>query len=151
MAEKVKKKMKYKTKLIIFKYLFGALAYIGLFTPLLCHVIINKELYFVRKEGLTISLGGIMLVLFIFMLVKIGFKKLHKAIWVSFLLLILYALDPVIKNSLIICFYSAIGVYIYSIFEIPFHYFTNRLLTYTGEEIRQVAREETKTNINGSV
>jgi len=134
--------MKTKKKYRKFKWLFYSFAWIALFTPLLTLIIVNHKEYLTMKSGWSLSFGGVLVVLYVVLLLKVGIPKIHKVAWVGMLLVIVVALDKVLDNIQVLTLMAFIGTCGYSIFEIPAKYFAKRLDTYVNEEDRMIAREE---------
>lgn len=137
-----------KNKLRLFKYIFTSLAYIGLFCPLTVVLIKNWNIYFTQnKSAFSVGMGGIMAILMGVLLLKVGFKKFHRVFWATALLISVYCLESIIKDSLVIIFAFWLGVLLFSIFEKPMDYFKHRLSNYLDEVDRTHAREATRRKI----
>lgn len=149
MEQTTEKKEKKITKkgLIAKTRLFYILAYIGLFTPLMILVAINFDKYFItNKSAFSVATGGVLSGIFAILLVKVGFKKLHKAIWATFIVIIIWCFNSIIKDMLPISIAFWIGTMIFSIFEIPGKHYKKMLETWGDEEIRMYVRNESKEN-----
>ena len=145
---KKKKKVMSKKSLIFKKYLFKTLMYAGLFTPMFVLACVNFNKYFAtNKDSFSVASGGILIAIFTILLAKIGIKKLHKIITATFLVAIVWCLNSIIKDFLIISVMFWIGIAIYSIFEIPSNYYSKLLNTWNDEEVRMAVRKESKNEI----
>lgn len=140
-------------KIRIFKYLFWILAYVGLFLPISIYVGINYETFFTKKETLSIAIGGILAVIAVILLVKVGFKKINQVWWSALLVAISYCLDTIMEQMLYISCMIFIGTLAFSIFKEPAIYFSKRLETFTRVNDSKTAEQEyiTKHTTNGSV
>ena len=121
--------------------IFAVLSWISLLTPISIWIGINLDKYIVNKNGLTVSTGGILAVLFVVLLLKYGIKKFGKVFWMTMLLVIVYCLNTIIVDAFPLTFFTWLGAVLYSVFEIPMKYFKNKMTVYVDEEIRTVARQ----------
>lgn len=133
-----------KNKYRKYYYLFLILAWIGLLTPVGIWIGMNFDKYIIQKSGFTVSVGGILAVLYIILLLKYGLKKFGKIFWMTFLLIIVICLDTIIADALPLTFFTWIGVVLYTILEMPAKFFKKKLETYVNEEIRESARQSAK-------
>lgn len=141
-----KKKQLNKKSLIIKKYTFKTLMYVGLFTPMFILGCVNFNKYFAtNKDSFSVAAGGVLMAIFTVLLAKIGIKKLHKIISASFVVGIIWCLNSIIKDFLTISIMFWLGIAIYSIFEIPNNYYTRLLDTWNDESVRMAVRK-TKNN-----
>jgi hypothetical protein len=133
-----------KGKLRLLYALFTTLAYGGLFAPITTLLIMNRDVYFIKNESsLSVSLGGILVLLTIVLLMKYGVKKIKPIFWAGILFVITYCLDSIIKDLVSITFFVLIGVSIFTIFQMPMNHFKRLLNSYTDEQVRTYARETT--------
>lgn len=130
-------------KLIILKYVFYAISYICLFTPMLVLCIVNKDTYFVKnKSGWSVAFGGALSVLFAILLAKVGFKKINKALTASMFLVIIWCFESIINDLLAVAFCYWLGIVLFTVFELPAKHYANNLKIYNAEYIKDTAREE---------
>lgn len=149
-----KKKQLNKKSLIIKKYTFLSSMYVGLFLPMFILGCVNFDKYFsTNKDSFSVAAGGILMAIFTALLAKIGIKKLHKVISASFVVAIIWCLNSIIKDFLVISCMFWLGIVIYSIFEIPANYYTKLLDTWNDEsirmDVRNSKRSEAKENNSG--
>lgn len=133
-------------------WIFAILSWIALLTPIGIWIGINFDKYIVQKSGMSVTVGGVLAVLFVVLLIKYGIKKFGKVFWMSLLLVIVYCLDTIIADMLPITFFTWLGALLFSILDLPTKYFKKKLEVYTNEEVRVVARttaETTQTQTNG--
>lgn len=143
------KKQITKKGLFVKQLTFYIIGFICLFTPLIILSIVNFDKWFAsNKDAFSVGAGGFLVAIFTVLLVKVGFKKLHKMVWFSFMLLIIFCLNSIIQDALVICFVSWIGVGLFSIFEVPAKHYKRLYLTWTDEEVRVEARKDKITNEN---
>ena len=143
--EQATKKEKVITKkgLIIKKYTFKSLMYIGLFLPMFVLFCVNYDKYFAtNKDSFSVASGGVLMAIFTALLARIGIKKLHKLISASFVVAIIWCLHSIIQDFLVIACMFWIGIAIYSIFEMPNDYYTKLLDTWNDEETRMIVRKK---------
>lgn len=140
-------------KIRLFKYLFWTLAYLGLFLPICVYIGVNYKDFFTKKETLSIAVGGIMAIIAIILLIKVGFKKINQVWWAAMLVVISYCLDTVMEHMLYISCMIFIGTLVFAIFKEPAIYFSKRLETFTRvNDSKQAEKEyEAKQSTNGSV
>lgn len=138
-----------KGNLRLFKWLFGGFAYLSLFLPLICVVILKFDTYFAQKSGLSVTLGGVIAIFYVFLLVKVGFKKLNAIFWAGGLWVITYCFESILHDSLRVVTAFLFGVILFKILAIPMNYFARRLESYEDEEIRTHARNNVNQN-NGN-
>ena len=133
-----KEKKKLNKKAILFKkYTFKVLMYFGLFLPMFILACVKFDDYFAtNKDSFSVASGGILLAIFTLLLVKVGIRRLHKLITATFIVAIIWCLNSIISDFLIISCMFWIGFAIFSIFEIPASYYDKMLNTWNDEEIR---------------
>lgn len=140
--KKVKRKLN-KKAIIIKKYTFRVLMYFGLFLPMFILACVKFDDYFAtNKDSFSVASGGILLAIFTLLLVKVGIRRLHKLITATFVVAIIWCLNSIISDFLIISCMFWIGFAIFSIFEIPASYYEKMLNTWNDEEIRVSVRKE---------
>ena len=133
----------YKKKLIKRLLIFYSIAYTCLFTPLLVLCIVNHKEYFVmNKQGLSVAFGGILLLIYVVLLAKVGFTKLHQAVRASMMLVIMVCLQSIINDLVIITLCYWVGVVAFSIFQVPAHRAWEDLKIYRSERVRLEARTD---------
>lgn len=125
--------------------MFAILSWIALLTPISIWIGINFDKYIVQKSGVSVTVGGVLAVLFVVLLIKYGIKKFGKVFWMSMLLVIVYCLDTIIVDMLPITFFTWLGALMFSILDLPTKYFKKKLEVYTNEEVRVIARTTTET------
>lgn len=140
-------------------FFFLIISWVVLFMPIGIWIGINFNDYIIQKSGITVSIGGVIAGLLVFLLIKYGVGKFHKIVWMSALLLSVFCLDTIIADALPITFFAWLGVLLFSILEIPTKHFKNKLAVYSDEATRTTARKEIieeqetinlrKTKING--
>lgn len=131
-------------------WLFAILSWIALLTPISIWIGINFEKYVVQKSGVSVTVGGILAVLFVVLLLKYGIKKFGKVFWMSMLLVIVYCLNTIIADMLPLTFFTWLGALMHSVLDIPAKYFKRKLEVYTNEEVRVVARNTTTTEVTNT-
>ena len=146
-TNKKEKKVLSKKYLIIRKYTFRTAMYLGLFMPMFILACVKFDEYFAtNKDSFSVAAGGILIAIFTALLAKVGIKKLHKLISATFFLAIVWCLNSIIRDFLVISTMFWIGIAIFSIFEIPASYYTKLLDTWNDEEVRMVVRKNTNEN-----
>lgn len=130
--------------------IFLILSWIALLTPISVWIGINFDKYVVQKSGVSVTIGGILAVLFVVLLLKYGIKKFGKVFWMSLLLVIVYCLDTIIADMLPLTFFTWLGALMYSLLDLPAKYFKRKLEVYTNEEVRVVARNTATTEITNT-
>lgn len=138
-----------KGKLRLLKWIFAGLAYVALFTPLICVIIMNFDVYFAQKSGLSVTLGGVLAFFYVLLLVKVGFKKLNAIFWAGGLWVITYCFESILHDALDVVTAFLIGVVLFKILAVPMSYFARRLEAYEDEEVRTHARNNVNQN-NGN-
>ena len=134
-----------KKNLIIKKYALLVSMYVGLFLPMFVLGCVNFDKYFAtNKDSFSVASGGILMAIFTALLAKIGIKKLHKLISASFIVAIIWCLNSIISDFLVISIMFWIGIAIYSIIEIPYQYYSKLLNTWNDEEVRMYVRTKDK-------
>ncbi len=145
MEQTTKKKVLSKKNLIVKKYTFRIAMYVGLFLPMFILGCVNFDKYFAtNKDSFSVASGGILMAIFTVLLAKVGIKKLHKLISATFMVAIIWCLNSIISDFLIIACMFWVGVAIYSVLEIPASHYTKLLDTWNDEEVRMYVR--TKPN-----
>lgn len=134
-----------KKKIRILYFSFEIISWVCLFTPLLVVIIMNWDKYFVQKSGWSVAMGGVYAILLIVLLLKFGSKKFNKIFWITSLLIVVYCLNSIIQDMLLLTFVSWIGGVAYWILEFPKNYFKKRYDTYIDEVRREQARQEVRT------
>ena len=130
-------------KLKLFKNLFTALAYIGLFTPITIVLIKNFDIYITEnKSAFSVGIGGVLAILSIVLLAKYGFKRLNKVFWSTMLWVIVICLETILKDAVVIVTAVEIGVVAFVIFEMPMNYFKKRCEVRRNEVDRIIANNE---------
>lgn len=136
-----KKKKLTKKSLIKRKYFFKTLMYFGLFLPMFILACAKFNDYFAtNKDSFSVASGGILIAIFTLLLVKVGIKKMHKLVTTTFLIAIIWCFNSIIKDFLLIACMFWIGMFIYSILEVPANYYSKLLDTWNDEEIRMTVR-----------
>lgn len=137
-----------KKKLRLFKWLFYGLAYASLFTPILVLMIVNWNVYFVKnKSAFEVAMGGIIAFVYVFALVKVGFKNFNQVLSAGVLVVVVYLLQTIIQDAFLITLMYFIGVCCFKALEIPAKYFGGRLHSYVDETDRERARQEIRNEI----
>lgn len=137
-----------KGKLRFLKYLFLTLAYTCLFLPIFVICIVYREEFFHKNvEGFTVGMGGILAIVYVAILFKIGFKKIHPTISCGILTLVCYCLQTILNRAVVLSIGLTVGVALYSIFMLPEKHFAKMLETYIDEEVREGVR----TRVNRKV
>lgn len=133
--------MSYKKKLWVKCLSFYAVAYTCLFLPILILCLVNRERYFVmNKGGLSIAFGGILLIIYVVLLAKVGFTKLHQVVRASMMLVIVLCLQTIVNDLVYITLCYWVGVVTFSIFQLPAHRYWEDLKIYRAESVRLEAR-----------
>lgn len=130
-------------KLNLLKRLFTGAAYIGLFTPIIVVLIKNFDVYFTEnKSAFSVGIGGVLLGLGIVLLLKYGFKRVNKVFWSTLFWVIIFCLETILKDAVVIATAIEIGVVAFVIFEIPMNYFKKRCEIRRNEVDRMIANDE---------
>ena len=144
-----KRKQLNKKSLVIKKYTFLSLTYVGLFLPMFILGCVNFDKYFTtNKDSFSVAAGGFLMIIFSVILIKVGIKKLHRVVTASFIVAIIICLNSIIKDFLVISCMFWIGIVLYSIFEIPATYYTKLLATWDDESIRMDVRNSKRSEAN---
>lgn len=137
-----------KSNLLIWKWSLLVFSYFCLFLPLCIMLMINYDKYFIHKDGMTVALGGILALVYVLLLVKIGFKKINKTLNISIFLAIVYCLDSILADAVPLTLALFVGVVLFDLLSIPTNYFKKRLEAYTDEEVRTTARARTNAKLD---
>lgn len=130
-------------KLNLLKRLFTGAAYIGLFTPIIVVLIKNFDVYFTEnKSAFSVGIGGVLLGLGIVLLLKYGFKRVNKVFWSTLFWVIIFCLETILKDAVVIATAIEIGVVAFVIFEMPMNYFKKRCEIRRNEVDRMIANDE---------
>lgn len=134
-----------KKSLVIRKYTLLVSMYVGLFLPMFILGCVNFDKYFAtNKDSFSVASGGILMAIFTVLLAKIGIKKMHKLISASFVVTIIWCLNSIISDFLVISIMFWIGIAIFSVIEIPCQYYCKLLDTWNDEEVRMYVRTKDK-------
>lgn len=142
------------SKIKIYMIIFLIVAYISLFMPLGILIIAKHNEYFVNVNGFKVTTGGCLAIVMVALAFSMGFKKLHKTIWATLLLAMVWFTQDILDHATPIIFCFWLGVVLFSIFEIPYSYFKKRFNNYVDQMDREEAKEvyaEERKKINGGI
>ena len=132
-----------KRKLRTLKYSFLILSYLLLFAPLFVICIIYREEFFTKNVGgFTVGLGGALAVVYIMVLIKIGFNKISPVISTGILVIVMYCLQTILSKGFILSIGLFAGVTLYEIVQMPYKHFAKLTEAYVTEEIKMYVREK---------
>lgn len=132
-----------KKKLRFLKYLFLVLSYILLFLPLFIICLIYKDEFFTKNVGgFTVGLGGALFVVYVIVLIKIGFQKINPIISTAILVVVMYCLQTILNRGFILSVGLFAGVVCFEILQLPYKHFAKLTEAYVTEEVREDVREK---------
>lgn len=102
----------------------------------------NWDKYFIQKSGWSVGMGGVYAVLLVVLLLKYGSKKFNRVFWTTSMLVVVYCLNSIIQDMLLLTFVFWVGTIAFTILEIPTNYFKKRYNIYNEAMIREQAKEE---------
>ena len=130
-----------KKQLRFWKYFFGLLSYILLFLPLFIICIVYRNEFFTKNVGgFTVGLGGILAVIYIVILIKIGFQKINPIISTAVLVLVMYCLQTILSRGFILSIGLFAGVVAFEILRLPYNHFSKLTEAWVTEEVRENVR-----------
>ena len=130
-----------KKQLRFWKYFFGLLSYILLFLPLFIICIVYRHEFFTKNVGgFTVGLGGILAVIYIVILIKIGFQKINPIISTAVLVVVMYCLQTILNRGFILSIGLFAGVVAFEVLQLPYKHFSKLVEAWITEEVRENVR-----------